>query len=345
MDYLLGRLLDPLLLAFHPGERLYWLYLASALAIALVLFVFRLPKESLSLQAVMRFCLPKKILLHRSALVDYKFFVVNRVVFGILMLPAAPAAALAAAAGTSAALLATLGAPAAPLVPGAGWLLLQTLASALAMDFGLFLAHRLQHTVPLLWEFHKVHHSAEVLTPVTAYRVHPVDDLLSMGLSGALGGLVVGAFQYAQPGNAGPAVLLGLHAAVFVYYLAGFNLRHSHVWLSYGPSLSRFLISPAQHQIHHSAAERHFGKNLGFIFAFWDGLFGTLYVPRQLERLEFGLSEGESARYRGVRRLYFLPFANALRGSVRPAAIVALGVVLLAVCAQSIGVLAVAMGK
>jgi len=32
--------------------------------------------------------------------------------------------------------------------------------------------------VPFLWEFHKVHHSANVLTPITAFRVHPVDTWL-----------------------------------------------------------------------------------------------------------------------------------------------------------------------
>ena len=34
--------------------------------------------------------------------------------------------------------------------------------------------HWLSHKVPLLWEFHKVHHNAEVLTPLTNFRLHPV---------------------------------------------------------------------------------------------------------------------------------------------------------------------------
>ena len=334
MEYLLGRILDPVLLPSHPSERMYWLYLASALAIAAFLYARR---------GGFSFARLKRALLHASALADYRYFVVNRIAFGLLMLPAAPAAALAAAALTAGALSAALGSASAPLTgTGTGWLVLQTLLSALAMDFGLFYAHRLLHTVPLLWEFHKVHHSAEVLTPVTAYRMHPVDDLVSMGMAGALGGVVVGTFQYLQPGNSGPAVLLGLHAVVFLYYLAGFNLRHSHVWLCYGPLLSRVLISPAQHQIHHSSAERHFGKNLGFMFAFWDALFGTLYVPRRQERLEFGLASGESVEYHSVRRLYFLPFAKAA-AAARPAAMLALGAALLAVCAQSIAVIAIAL--
>jgi sterol desaturase/sphingolipid hydroxylase (fatty acid hydroxylase superfamily) len=321
MDYVLARIIDPLLMPLHPGQRIYWLYLASGLAFAAAVYLVRRAGRASSLRGLWRFLLPRRVLLHRSALLDYRFFVVNRIVFGLLFLPALPAAALGATAASRAALEALLGAPAAPLAGGAGLLLLQTLLSALALDFGLFLSHRLQHSVPLLWEFHKVHHSAEVLTPISAYRMHPVDDLVSMGLSGALGGVVLGVFQYLQPGNPGPAVLLGLHAAVFLYYLAGFNLRHSHVWLHYPGWLARVLVSPAQHQIHHSADPRHAGKNLGFIFSFWDAACGSLYLPARRERLAFGLADGEGAGYGNLTKLYFLPFARAIGGVARPAAL------------------------
>ena len=99
------------------------------------------------------------------------------------------------------------------------------------MDLGLFLAHYLQHGVPVLWGFHKVHHSAQVLTPFTAYRMHLVDDVLAMSLSGLFAGVVLGTFNFRQPGNAGAATILGLNAALFLYYAFGYNLRHSHVWL------------------------------------------------------------------------------------------------------------------
>lgn len=343
MEYLLARLADPLLVPAHPAERLYWLYVASAVLIAFAVFAARAGR--ITLRGFLAFCLPRRVLLHASALLDYRYYLVNRVMFGLLMLPAAPAAALAAIGGTVVLLDALAGRPVDVPAASAASLVLQTVLSALAMDLGLFLSHKLQHDVPLLWQFHKVHHSAEVLTPVTAYRIHPVDDLLSMGLSGALGGIVTGIFQYLQPGNPGAAVLLGLHACVFLYYLAGFNLRHSHVWLGYGWRLSHLLISPAQHQIHHSMAQRHYGKNLGFIFAFWDWFAGTLYVPREREELAFGLPGDEGRHYASVRRLYFLPFARAFQEGTRSLALCALGAVLLVVCFQSIVVAWVALGN
>src|SRR5690242_3372524 len=97
MDYLLARLVDPLFMPVHPGERVYWLYLFSALALA-ACFYFAQRKKYSSLRGLTRYCLPRRVLLHASALLDYRFFVVNRIVFGLLLLPALPAAALGAAA-------------------------------------------------------------------------------------------------------------------------------------------------------------------------------------------------------------------------------------------------------
>ena len=108
--------------------------------------------------------------------------------------------------------------------------------------------------------------------------------------------------------------LAGAGVVVFWFHLAGHHLRHSHVWLAYGPSLGRILVSPAAHQIHHSRAARHWNRNLGQFLAVWDVLFGTLYLPgRRPRRSTYGVSEAEDARYTTLARLYFLPFADAAR--------------------------------
>jgi hypothetical protein len=220
-----------------------------------------------------------------------------------------------------------------------------TVASVLAMDLGLFLAHYLQHRVPVLWEFHKVHHSAQVLTPLTAYRMHPVDDVLAMSLSGLFAGVVLGTFNFLQPGNAGAATVLGLNAALFLYYASGYNLRHSHVWLSYGSVLSRVFISPAQHQIHHSKAPQHFDKNFGFIFAFWDVWFGSLYVPRAKEHIEVGLPDREDEAYSSVLALYLLPFKRSATTGARRASVTILACILVMLSAQSMLVLRTAFAQ
>jgi len=336
MDYLLARIADPFLSPLDPGHRVYWLYLCTALALALVLFIFGSERPGKpSLGRFLHSCLPKSVYLHRSARLDYGYFVINRIAFGLVLLPVVSAVSLLSAAGTSTLLYGLWSQPAIQLSDGAGWTVVQTMVSILAMDFGLFLAHCLQHRVPVLWEFHKVHHSAQVLTPVTAYRMHPVDDVLSMSLAGLSGGIVVGTFHFLQPGNAGSITVLGLNAVLFLYYLAGYNLRHSHLWLSYGPILSRIFISPAQHQIHHSKASQHWSKNFGFIFACWDQWFGSLYVPRGKESIEVGLPDGEDEQYSSIRRLYCLPFMKSASSGVGAASVALLTFILVALSAHS----------
>ena len=38
-----------------------------------------------------------------------------------------------------------------------------------------YLVHLAMHRLPVLWAFHKVHHTAETLTPLTVYRTHPAE--------------------------------------------------------------------------------------------------------------------------------------------------------------------------
>lgn len=188
-----------------------------------------------------------------------------------------------------------------------------TLCLALASDFATYLVHRLHHTVPALWEIHKVHHSAEVLSPLTVMRKHPVFDLLSRMMKALLAGPLLGAVFFLFAGPVDTLTAMGANVVFGIYHLFGAGLRHSHIWLSYGPWVERVLISPAQHQIHHSRARRHWDRNFGQIFAIWDWMFGTLYVPKERERLDFGI-EGESAAdYEGLVSGCLRPVANAAR--------------------------------
>ena len=117
-------------------------------------------RGSPSVRTFLGFCLPKSVYLHRSARIDYGYFIDNRIVFGLLLLPIIAAVSLLSAAGPKALFDQILHEPAIELSHGAGVDRRPTIASVLAMDLGLFLGHYLQHRVPVLWEFHKVHHSA-----------------------------------------------------------------------------------------------------------------------------------------------------------------------------------------
>jgi sterol desaturase/sphingolipid hydroxylase (fatty acid hydroxylase superfamily) len=313
LGMLLERAAAPFHYPFDPSQRIYFLYLASAIALGFLAYNAGAGRRGGAvLPGFLRSCFDKKVFLHPSARVDYLYFVVNRIAFPLLFGPLVVGAA-AASAGTAGALAALLGPEGPGLAGGPATTLVFTLLTVLALDAGLFAAHWLQHRVPLLWEFHKVHHSAEVLTPITAYRMHPVDSLLSGWLSGLMTGVLHGVFVYLCVASPGIYLVLGLNAGLFAFYLTGYNLRHSHLWLAYPRPLSHILISPAQHQVHHSREPRHFDRNMGFIFAFWDWMAGTLYVPQGRESLQFGLGGEEHKDFNGVIALYLLPLRNVAR--------------------------------
>lgn len=299
----LSRLVEPFVFPFLPHTRLFWLYLLIAVVIAYV--IYRRSHRA-SRPRFIEFVVPKGIYLHRSALVDYRYFVVNHISFVFLIAPLLLSAA-AVGAVTQQALENVAGGPLPAEAAGLVTVALYTLCLALAFDLGIFIVHYAMHRNPVLWEFHKVHHSAEVLTPVTVYRVHPIEDLLYGAATGTITGLVHGVFAFAWGGAITAATVLNVDAALFVFYLLGYNLRHSHIWLAYPDWLSRVLVSPAQHQIHHSIHPSHLDKNMGFMFAVWDAMMNTLYIPQRREDLVFGLGDGKSEDYNGVLALYFTP--------------------------------------
>src|SRR5262249_10844630 len=100
---------------------------------------------------------------------------------------------------------------------------------------------------------------------------------------------------------------LGINLFFFACNLLG-NLRHWHVWISFGRRLGHLFISPAHHQIHHSADPHHWGMNRRFELALWDWLYGTLHVPTQRAELRFGLGDGTERQWHAVSALYLRPF-------------------------------------
>jgi sterol desaturase/sphingolipid hydroxylase (fatty acid hydroxylase superfamily) len=194
------------------------------------------------------------------------------------------------------------------------WILVAATLSQIALvDFTLFYFHYLFHKVPALWEFHKVHHSAEVMTPLTAYRMHPVEVVIEMNATAVAAGLLFGVFGHMTNGNHAQFLILGINAVQFAFYVVGFNLRHSHIPLGYGRIVSQVFVSPWMHQLHHSRETPHLDKNMGFIFSFWDRMFGTLYIPHRGETFALGLTTGEHVHFHSVSALYFRPFANLMR--------------------------------
>jgi sterol desaturase/sphingolipid hydroxylase (fatty acid hydroxylase superfamily) len=157
---LLEKAVAPFLYPFSPGQRIYFLYLVTALALAFIAYNATTARRGRSsLTSFLRACFPKQVYGHRSAWVDYKFFVVNRIAYPLLFAPLIVGTA-AAADWTGDLLVHVWGPSDGVFAGGGGASIVMTLLIVLATDAGVFIAHYLQHKVPALWEFHKVHHSA-----------------------------------------------------------------------------------------------------------------------------------------------------------------------------------------
>lgn len=291
------------------------LYLITSLAIAMLYWFVSKPGKG-----VFEYIFPREIYGHASHKADLSIASFNVLFIGLGGLSFLTITPLIAGG------IVTLAAEPASLVQsnnmplGLGIILVILLV--LTEDLSRYLVHRAHHMIAVLWPFHAVHHSAEVLTPITFFRAHPVyyvpQQLLISLFAGALQGLVVVLAFGTAPGWV-------FFAAVMVsrcYMMLGMHLRHSHIPLGYGPVLERLLISPRLHQVHHSVEKRHYDQNFGEIFAIWDWMFGTLYIPEKGEQFTFGLTNATGERfqpYPTLRDAMINPFAEgaaALRSSL-----------------------------
>jgi sterol desaturase/sphingolipid hydroxylase (fatty acid hydroxylase superfamily) len=148
----------------------------------------------------------------------------------------------------------------------------------LSYDFVFYSTHYAMHRIPALWVLHRIHHSAEVLTPLTRYREHFLAGPIWTAGSGFSYGVAAGLFAYLFSGGITEATVLNIG---FFFLLFGFNgsFRHYHVQFHYPRWLSKWLHSPAMHHIHHSYLPQHWDRNFAAVTSLWDRLFGTLYIP------------------------------------------------------------------
>jgi sterol desaturase/sphingolipid hydroxylase (fatty acid hydroxylase superfamily) len=300
--------------ALSPASRTHWIYLLSALLMAL--WTYWLSRRQGEQRSLPEYLFPKSVWLHSSAITDYSYAALTMPLWRLLAVPRLLSPTQVSQhiiAGTPHWLL-PVSLTAMPTLTVA---LLYTTVLIVAGDFELYWVHRLMHRIPALWEYHKVHHSAEVLTPVTFYRTHPVE-LLIVALAEAVTiGFVTALFSYLFQDALAPATIFGVNILRFAFFVFGANLRHSHIWFSFGSAAEHIFISPAQHQIHHSADPRHFNRNFGSELAIWDWLWGTLQCAGQERPLIFGLGSDENRRLSTVRQLYVNPLRATWRSIFR----------------------------
>ena len=218
----------------------------------------------------------------------------------------------------------TFGAPAAPAWPL--WLItaVYTVTLFVAWDASRFILHGCMHRVPALWAFHQVHHSAEHLTPLTFHRIHPLESALYRLRGGLVTGVVTGGFYWMFREQATTWTWLGVPAMGVLLNTTLGNLRHSAIPVRFPAIVERWiLLSPAQHQLHHSTDPQHHGANFGTWIPWWDRLAGSFHHAVD-GPLTFGVPAAERNHEDHLLSAWLGPF-RALLPTAAPLALLLAG--------------------
>ncbi len=291
-----------------PRKRVCLLYLGSALAIGMLWLVIC---QRRSLRSAFGICFSREAWWSVSARQDYALLFLNKVFF-LLISQAWFSSTVATYA------IFELLHEVVPVRPNlelskASVVILFTLSIFLLDDFTKYLVHWLLHNVRCLWVFHKVHHSATSLTPFTIFRTHPIEMLLFSARSIFVRAFVIAVFVFFFGDGVDLYTVLGVNIGLFIFHILGSNLRHSHIYIGYWDWLEKWLISPAQHQVHHSANPNHHGKNLGVVLAVWDRLAGTLMTAPKYRTFDFGFAVHEQNRLGTLKYVYLNSFVEGFR--------------------------------
>ncbi len=166
------------------------------------------------------------------------------------------------------------------------------------LDLFIFWWHRAVHEIPFFWRFHEVHHLDEHLDTTSAIRFHFGEVFFSAFLRAAL--VIALAIPFAS------VVLFETLVLIFTFF------HHSNIALPprFENVLSKIIITPSIHWVHHHAIRKDTDSNYGTIFSFWDRLLHTKSLTRRFKTMKIGV-EGE--RDADFSRLLIKPFSRRKR--------------------------------
>jgi len=130
----------------------------------------------------------------------------------------------------------------------------------LLMDLTFYYWHRLNHSRPLLWRFHNVHHVDPDLDVTTSFRFHFGEVLYST------------LFRLVQVGATGVSPFTYLAYELAFNAATMFQHSNTHLPLPWERALNLLLVTPRMHGIHHSVVGSETNSNYSVVFSFWDRL-------------------------------------------------------------------------
>jgi len=173
---------------------------------------------------------------------------------------------------------------------------LETLLAVALLDYTLYLWHILVHKAPFLWRFHQVHHVDLDLDASTAVRFHFAEIAVSV------------------PWRAGQVVVLGVTPKALSTWqtltLLEVVFHHSNVKLpiSVERLLSKLIVTPRMHGIHHSIVQEETESNWSSGLTLWDWLHGTLRLDVPQQEITIGVPAYRSPDEVTLPKIVAMPF-------------------------------------
>lgn len=157
-----------------------------------------------------------------------------------------------------------------------GFPILRSIVTIVVFDLWTYLWHFLNHTVPFLWQFHRLHHNDKQMDVTTATRFH------------------IGEIQMSNLLRIPLLILLGIRLDDLVIYetllVSTILVHHANIDIGVAERiLRRFWATPGLHKVHHSILPHEYNSNYGSFMSIWDQLFGTYVTNNNLKAIQFGV--------------------------------------------------------
>ncbi len=166
----------------------------------------------------------------------------------------------------------------------------------LLFDCWMYWWHRINHEVPFLWRFHRMHHTDPAMNVSTGLRFHPIEIVFSF-----LARLLV-------------IPLIGLTFNELLLYEIVLQVvilfHHSNVFLFHKADdfIRLLFVSPHMHKVHHSELIHETNSNYSSVFSFWDRIFGSYIYRNDVHNIKYGIGAYEEDKWQTLSGMMKIPF-------------------------------------
>lgn len=173
----------------------------------------------------------------------------------------------------------------------------QFILALILLDIWTYWWHRLNHLVPFLWRFHRMHHSDPEMDVTTATRFHLGEIIFSSVIRLIL------------------IPLIGIPIGAIILFdfvqLPIISFHHSNIRLpgAVDKVMAWFIVTPFMHKVHHSRLKPETDSNFSSLLSIWDRVFGSFVRKERCEEIRFGLDGFDEDANQSVKGLLVTPFS------------------------------------